>query len=131
MQSTTKINSIRTYYIILPLSLVRRFVEELDHSDHTAKLKEPHPPKVLGEQICKLVLGVDVARIKAPFLQATSDEVVPHPDVLTPFMKNGVLYQRQIGLAVHTELHRSTVCAEEITKQSSKLEGLSQSGGGC
>jgi hypothetical protein len=110
---------------------VRRFVEELDHSDPAAKLKEPHPPKGLGEQICKLVLGVDVARIEAPFLQAISDEVVPHPDVLTPFMKNGVLYQGQIGLAVHTELHRSSVSAEEITKQSSKLEGLSQSGGGC
>jgi hypothetical protein len=35
---------------------VRRLVEELDHSDPEAKLKELDPPKGLGEQIRKLVL---------------------------------------------------------------------------
>jgi hypothetical protein len=68
-------------------------VGELDHPDPVAKLKELGPPKGLGEQIRKLVLGVDVARLEAPFLQAASDEVVPHPDVLAPFMKNWVLCQ--------------------------------------
>jgi hypothetical protein len=58
---------------------VRRLVGELDHPNPGAKLKELDPPKGLGEQICKLVLGVDVARLEAPFLQAASDEVVPHP----------------------------------------------------
>jgi hypothetical protein len=48
-------------------------VRELDHPDHRAKLKELDPPKGLGEQIHKLVLGVDVARLKVPFLQAISD----------------------------------------------------------
>jgi hypothetical protein len=62
-------------------------VEELDHPDPGAKLKELDPPKRLGEQIRKLILVVDVARLKALFLQAASDEVVPHPDVLAPFMK--------------------------------------------
>jgi hypothetical protein len=127
MQRTTKTNSTRTYSIILPLSLVRRLVGELDHPDPGAKLKELEG---LGEQIRKLVLGVDVARLDAPFLQAASDEVVPHPDVLAPFMKNGVLCQGQSGLAVHPEFHRSSVSAEEITKQSNKPERLSQSGGG-
>jgi hypothetical protein len=60
---------------------------ELNHPDHGAKLMKLDPPKGLGEQICKLVLSVDVARLEAPFLHAASDEVVPHPDVLPPFMK--------------------------------------------
>jgi hypothetical protein len=46
-------------------------------------------------------------------------------------MKNGVLCQGQSGLVVHPEFHRSSVSAEEITKQSNKPERLSQSGGGC
>jgi hypothetical protein len=46
-------------------------------------------------------------------------------------MKNGVLCQGQSGLIVHPEFHRSSVSAEEITKQSNKPERLSRSGGGC
>jgi hypothetical protein len=85
---------------------MRRLVGELDHPDLGAKLKELDPPKGLGEQICKLILGVDVARLEVSFLQAASDEVVPHPDVLTPFMKNEILCQGQSGLAVHPESKR-------------------------
>ena len=95
---------------------MRRLVGKLNHPDPGAELKELNPPKRLGKQVRKLVLGVDVARLDAPFLQTASNEVVPHPDVLTPFMKNGVLCQGQSGLAVHPELHRSSVSAEEITK---------------
>jgi hypothetical protein len=69
--------------------------------------------------------------LDAPFLQAASNEVVPHPNVLAPFMENGVLCQGQSGLAVHPELHRSSVSAEKVTKLSSEPERLSQSGGGC
>jgi hypothetical protein len=112
MQRTTKTNSTKLYSIILPLSLVRRLVKELDHPDPGAKLKELDPPKGLDEQICKLVLSVDVARLEVLFLQAVSDEVVPHPDVLAPFMKNKVLCQRQSRLAVHPEFHCSSVSAE-------------------
>jgi hypothetical protein len=112
--------------IILPLSLVRCLVGNLDHPGLGAELQEPDPPKRLSEQICKLVLGVDVACLDAPFLQTVSDEVVPHPDVFAPFMKNGVLGQGQSGLAVHSEFHRSNVSAEEITKQSNKPERLSR-----
>jgi hypothetical protein len=65
----------------------------LDHPDPGVKLKKLDPPKGLGEKIHKLVLGVDIARIEAPFFQAASDEVVPHPDVLAPFMKNEILCQ--------------------------------------
>jgi hypothetical protein len=68
-------------------------MRELDHLNPGAKLKELDPPKGLGEQICKLVLGVNVSRLGVPFLQATSDEGVPHPDVLAPFMKSRVLCQ--------------------------------------
>jgi hypothetical protein len=117
--------------IILPLSFVCRLVGNLDHPGLRAELQEPDPPKRLGEQVCKLVLGVDVACLDAPLLQTALDEVVPHPDVLAPFMKNGVLGQAQSGLVVHSEFHRSSVSAEKITKQSNKPERLSQSGGGC
>jgi hypothetical protein len=93
MPRTTKTNSTKTYPIIPPLSLVRRLVGKLDHPGPRTKLKELDSPKGLGEQVRKLVLGVDVACLDAPFLQAVSDEVVPHPDVLAPFMENGVLCQ--------------------------------------
>jgi hypothetical protein len=56
---------------------------------------------------------------------------VPHPDVLAPFIENRVLSQGQSGLAIQLEFHRSSVSAEEITKQSNKPERLSRSGGGC
>jgi hypothetical protein len=59
-----KYQQYKTYSIILPLSLVRRLMEELYHPNPRAKLKELDPPKGLGEQICKLVLGVDVARLE-------------------------------------------------------------------
>jgi hypothetical protein len=116
---------------ILPLSLVCHLVRNLDHPGLGAELQEPDPPKRLGDQVCKLVLGIDVACLDAPFLQTALDEVVPHPDVLAPFMKNGVLGQGQSGLAIHSELHCSSVSAEEITKQSNKPEHLSRNGGGC
>jgi hypothetical protein len=91
---------------------MRCLMGELDHLDPRAKLKELDPPNELGEQIHKLVLGVDVARLEVPFLQAASDEVVPHPDMLAPFIKNGVLCQGQSGLAIHPEFHRCSVSTE-------------------
>jgi hypothetical protein len=105
-------------------------VGELDHLDPGAKLKELDPHKELGEQIRKLILGVNVAHFETPFLQAASDEVLPHPNVLVPFIKNGVLYQGQSGLAVHPEFHCSSVSVDEITKQLNKPERLSRSDGG-
>jgi hypothetical protein len=108
---------------------VCRLVGNLDHPSLGAELQEPDPPKRFGEQVCKLVLDVDVACLDAPFLQIASDEVMSHPDVLAPFMKSEVLDQGQSRL-VHSEFHRSSVSAEEITKQSNKPERLSRSGGG-
>ena len=102
----------------------------MNHPGPGAELKELDPPKGLGELVRKLILGVDVARLDAPVLQTASDEVVHHPDVLTPFIENGVLYQGQSRFAIHPELHCSSVSAEEITKQSSEPEHLSRSGGG-
>jgi hypothetical protein len=110
---------------------VHRLVRNLDHSGLGAELQEPDPLKRLGEQVCKLVLSVDVSCLDVPFLQRASDEVVPHLNVLAPFIENGVLGQGQSGLAVHLEFHRSSVSAEEITKQSNKPERMSRSGGGC
>jgi hypothetical protein len=101
-----------------------------NHPSFGAELQKPDPPKRLGEQIGKLILGVNVSCLDAPFLQTTSDEVIPHPDVLVPFMENGVLRQGQSGLAVHSELHRSSVSAKEITEQSSEPHRLSRSSGG-
>ena len=88
-----------TYSIILPLSLVCRLVGKLSHSRPRTKLKELDPPKGLGEQIRKLILGVDVSRLDASFCQTVTDEMIPHPDVLAPFMEHGVLGQRQ-GLSL-------------------------------
>jgi hypothetical protein len=54
--------------IILLLNLVRRLMGNLDHLGLGAERQEPDPPKRLGEQVSKLVLGVDVACLDAPFL---------------------------------------------------------------
>jgi hypothetical protein len=116
-----------TYSIILPLSLVRRLVRKLGHPGLGAKLNKLDLPKGLGEQVCKLILGVDVARLDAPFCLAVSNEVVSQPDVLAPFMEHGVLGQCQSELAVHPEFHCSSVSPEEITEQSSQPERLSRS----
>jgi hypothetical protein len=70
---------------------VRRLVRKLGHPKPRAKLKKLDPPKGLGKQVRKLILGVDVARLDVPFCQAVSDEVVPHPDVLAPFIEHRVL----------------------------------------
>jgi hypothetical protein len=123
-------SSTKTYSHHSLLSLVRRLMGNLDHPDLGAELQEPDPPKRLDEQVCKLILDVDVACLDAPFLQTASDEVVPHSDVLALFMENRVLGQGQSGLAVHSKIHRSSVSAEEITEQSSESDRLSQSGGG-
>jgi hypothetical protein len=56
--------------------------------------------------------------------------VVPHSDVFASFMENEVLSQGQSGLAVHSEFHRCSVSAEEITKQLNKSERLSRIGEG-
>jgi hypothetical protein len=110
---------------------VRCLVRNLYHPGLGAELQEPDPPKRLGEQVCKLILGVDVAYLEALFLQTAPNEVVSHSDVLAPFMENRVLGQGQSGFAVHSEFHRSSVSTEEIIKQSNKPERLIRSGRGC
>jgi hypothetical protein len=79
---------LKIYSIILPLSLGRRLVGKLGHSGPGAKLKKLDLPKGLGEQVCKLILGADVACLDAPFCQAVLNEVVSQPDVLAPFMEH-------------------------------------------
>ena len=102
----------------------------MNHPNPGAKFEELDPPKGLGEQVCELILGVDVARLDAPFFHTAADEVIPQSDVLAPFVEHGVLCQGQGGLAVHQELHRSGVLNEKITKQSSEPERPSAGGGG-
>jgi hypothetical protein len=51
---------------------------------------ELHSPKELGEKVCQLILGVDVAGLDAPLVQAAPNEVVLDTDVLTALMKDGV-----------------------------------------
>ena len=122
--------TVQDLFNILPLSLVRRLVGGLDHPNPGAEFKELDPPERLGEQISELIRGVDVARLDAPFLQAASDEVMPQPDVLAPFVENGVPCQGQSGLAVHHQLHCSSITTKEITKQSSEPERLRAGCGG-
>jgi hypothetical protein len=46
---------------------------ELDYPNFLEQSKELDPPKGFGEQIRKLVLGVDIACLEASFLQAALD----------------------------------------------------------
>jgi hypothetical protein len=90
LQSSTRDpQMLKTYSGILPLSLGCHLVGYLGHPGPRAKLKKLDPPKGLGEQVNKLILGVDVARFDASFCQTVTDEVVPHPDVFAPFMEQG------------------------------------------
>jgi hypothetical protein len=90
LQSSTRDpQMLKTYFSILPLSLGRHLVGYLGYPGPRAKLKKLDPPKGLGEQVCKLILGVDVARFDASFCQTVIDEVVPHPNMFAPFMEQG------------------------------------------
>jgi hypothetical protein len=110
---------------------VRRLVGELDHPDPEAKLKKLDPPKGLDEQIRKLVIGVDVARLEAPFLQAASDEVVPHPNVLAPFMKMRLFARARSDLLFTLSSTALVSLPMRSPSSQTKSERLSQSGGGC
>lgn len=81
----------RLISIILPLSLVWRRLGNSDHPNPGAKLLELHSPKGLGEKVCQLILGVDVAGLDAPLVQAAPNEVVLDADVLAALMEDGVL----------------------------------------
>jgi hypothetical protein len=94
-------------------------VRNLSHPDPGAKFLELDLPKRLGQEVDEMVLGVDVVGPNTPFIQAASDEVIPHPDVLTALMEDRVLRQGQGGLAVHPKIHYLCVSAKEIAKQPS------------
>jgi hypothetical protein len=66
---------------------------EPPRSGNRTEFEELDPPKRLGEQVRELICGVDLACLDASFLQAASDEVMPQPNVLAPFVKNEVLCQ--------------------------------------
>ena len=82
-----------------------RLLGNLNHPNPSAKLLEFDPPKALGEEVSELILGVDVASLDAPLIQAAPNEVVLDSDMLAALMEDGVLRQGQGGLAVHPELH--------------------------
>jgi heme A synthase len=77
--------------VILPLSLVWRGLGNSDYPNPGAKLLKLHSPKGLGEKVCQLILGVDVAVLDAPLVQAAPNEVVLDADVLATLMEDGVL----------------------------------------
>ena len=82
-----------------------RLLGNLNHPNPGAKFLELDPPKGLGEKVGELILGVDVAGLDAPLIQAAPNEVVLDSDMLVALMEDGVLRQGQGGLAVHLELH--------------------------
>jgi len=96
---------------------VWRLLGNLNHSNPGAKLLELDPPKGLGEKVGELILGVDVAGLDAPLIQAAPNEVVFDSDMLAALMEDWVLCQGQGGLAVHPELHCLCVSAKEIAQQ--------------
>jgi hypothetical protein len=67
----------------------------LNHSNPGAKLLELDPPKRLGEKVSELILGVDVAGLDAPLVQAAPNEMVLDADVLAALMEDGILRQGQ------------------------------------
>jgi hypothetical protein len=71
----------------------------LNHPNPGAKLLELDPSKELGEKVGELVLGVDVAGLDAPLIQATPDKVVLDADMLAALLEDGVLRQDQGRLA--------------------------------
>ena len=89
----------------------------LSHPNFGAKLLELDPPKGLGEEVSEVVLGVDVAGLDGPLIQAAPDKVVLDVDMLAVLMEDVVLRQGQGGLAVHPELHCLCVSAKEIAQQ--------------
>jgi hypothetical protein len=62
-----------------------------DHPNSGAKLLKLHSPKGLGEKVCQLILGVDVADLDAPFIQVAPNKVVLDVDVLAALIEDGVL----------------------------------------
>ncbi len=88
---TKTIQHTRLISVILPLSLVWRRLGNSDHPNPGAKLLELHSPKGLGEKVCQLILGVDVAGLDAPLVQAAPNEVVLDADVLVALMEDGSL----------------------------------------
>jgi hypothetical protein len=75
-------------------------VRYLGHPDPGTKFLELDPPKGLGQEVGELVLGVDVVDPDTPFLQAASDEVVPHPDVLASKCEPSVDYLQKSTIEV-------------------------------
>jgi hypothetical protein len=59
----------------------------LNHPNPDAKVLELDPPKGLGEKVGELNLGVDVAGLDAPPIQAAPDEVVLDADMLAVLME--------------------------------------------
>ena len=88
----------------------------LNHPNPDAKLLELDPPNGLGEEVGELVLGVDVASLDAPLIQAAPYKLVLDVHMLATLMEDGVLCQGQGGLAVHPKLHYFYVSAQEIAQ---------------
>jgi hypothetical protein len=91
-------------------------LEILNHPNPNAKLLELDPPKGLGKKVGELVLGVDVAGLDTPLIQAAPNKVILDSDMLAMLMEDGVLRQGQGGLVVHPELHCFCVSAQEIAQ---------------
>jgi len=76
---------------------VWRLLGNLKHPNPGAKLLKLDPSKGHDEKVDELVLGVDVASLDAPLIQAASNDVVLDADMLAAFMEDGVLCQGQSG----------------------------------
>ena len=63
----------------------------MDHPNSGAQVLELDPPKGLGEKVGELILGVDVACLDAPLIQAAPNEVILDSDMLAALMEDWVL----------------------------------------
>ena len=75
-----------------------RLLGNLNHPNPGTKLLELDPPKGLGEKVGELILGVDVACLDAPLIQAAPNEVVLDLDMLVALMEDGFFAKAKADL---------------------------------
>jgi hypothetical protein len=73
------------------------------HADAGAELLEANTRQWLGEDVRELVTGADMLHDDLARFHALTDVVVPHFDVLTPVMEDGVLAQLNCGFVIDVD----------------------------
>jgi hypothetical protein len=103
----------------------------IHHADARAKLLEPNSSKGLGENVCELLAGSDMLDVDLPGVDAVTDEMVPHLDVLAPILKHQVLSQLDGGFVVDEDGSGTALFAGHVVQQAMQPHSLTGRGGSC